>query len=179
MTPTTLINGQAYSFVDVTFDILNITESTGFKGVPIKAISYNVGQQKTMNYENSKYPTSVSYGKITSTGSLTLTLDSAEILRDAIFSNGVRERSIVGCPSTDITLTFSNKGKLNTTTLHNVCFITENMSGTEGDDTLSVTCDFICSFIDFGGLSTIGTFVTLANDGVDTVFNNGDNQGIV
>lgn len=175
MIPNTLINGQAYSFVDVSFDIIGVTELSGFNGIPIKSISYNASQQKSINYENSKYGTSVSYGKMTFTGSLGLTLDSCELLRDAIFSLGVRERSIVACPPCNIILTFSNKGKINVTTLHNVIFTTENMSGSEGDDTIGITCDFICPFIDFGRVSSVGAFATLANNLPDTI-NSGDNQ---
>lgn len=177
----TLINGQAYSFVDVTFSISELIAVPGFNGVPIKSISYNLNQTKTMNYENSKFPTSVSYSKVESTGSVTFTLDSAEMLRDAIFDAGVSERSIVACPATDITLKFFNKGKANTTTLYNVCFTTENMTGSEGDDTLAVTCDFICSHIGFGpkgGSSDITELVLGASKQVIS-FGGKDNQSPV
>lgn len=178
MNPTTLINGQAYSFVDVTFDFGGLIAVPGFNGVPIKSISYNVNQQTTANYENSKYTTSYSYGKMTYTGSVTFTSDSAELMRDAIYLLGVRERSIAACPAANLTLTFSNRGKINTTTIHNLKFTTENLSASEGDDTLQVTCDFIASFVDFGGISaTTSVIATVINGGLD-VINQGDNQGI-
>lgn len=177
MKPTTLINGQAYSFVDVTFDIVGLTNLANFNGTPIKSISYNSEQQKAMNYENSKFATSLSYGKMTFSGNVTFTLDSAEMLRDAIFLATVRERSIVACPPCEINITFSNRGKLNTTTLHNVVFTTENMSASEGDDTIQVTCDFICSYIDFGGIRGKVELATLANNLADSI-NSEDNQGI-
>jgi len=176
---TTLINGQAYSFCDVNFGVGGIDSLPGFVGIPIKSISYNVGQAKSMNYENSKYATSVSYSKMTYTGSVTFTLDTAELLRDSIFLLGIRERSIVAMPATNISLSFVNKGKANTTTLHNVIFTTENMSANEGDDQMVVTCDFLASFVDFGGesitTSVIGTVLGQAAD----ILNAGDNQGSI
>lgn len=175
MTQRTLINGQAYSFCDVIFDFGNLGTLPGFDGIPIKSITYNVSQQKTMNNENSKYATSVSYGKMTYNGSVTFTLDTAELFRDSIYKLGVRERSIVSCPAANITLTFINKGKVNVTTIHNVIFTTENFSASEGDDTLQVTCDYLASFVDFGGMSTISVIGTIVNNSTD-ILNSGDNQ---
>lgn len=172
----TLINGQAYSFVDTTVDFGGLSVNSSFNGLPIKSISYNVSQQKTMNFENSKYATSLSYGKMTYAGSLTLTLDTAELFRDSIFKLGVRERSIVACPASNLTIKFGNRGKVNATKLFNVVFLTENLSASEGDDTMQVTCDFICSFVDFGSTSLIKSVVgTIINDSLDSI-NSGDNQ---
>ena len=175
MTPKTLINGQSYNFVDVTFDLGQLIAVTGFNGVPIKSISYDVSQAKSANYENSKYSTSYSYGKMTYQGTVEFTLDTAELLRDSIFSLGIRERSIVSMPATNITLTFSNKGKVNTTTIHNVIFLNEKMSAAEGDEQLKVTCDFLASFIDFGPVGGVSVIGTLAAGSLD-IIHAGDNQ---
>lgn len=174
----TLINGQAYSFVDVSFDIAGITPIPGFNGCPIKSINYNASQQKTANYENSKYATSYSYGKMTFGGSVTFTLDAAELIRDIIYIPAIRERSLVAMPSASITLTFSVKGKINKTKIHNVVFLNENLSGSEGDDQFTVTCDFLASNITYGDIGGVGHLATLAEGAAD-IINFGDNQGSI
>lgn len=162
MAQKTLINGQAYSFVDAQFSIGNIALGTGFLGLPIKSISYNADQQKSMNYENSKYPTSYSLNKITTSGSVSFTLDTMEVLRDAIFDiNGTR--SIKSLAPTDIVLTFINKGKTNVHTIKSAIFSTENYSGSEGDDTMQITCDFIAANIDFGDKTVVTATVVTDN----------------
>ena len=164
--PRTLINGIAYSFVDITISIPGLSDIlVGFNGLPIKSISYNATQQKSMNYENSKYATSISLGKLTYTGNIGLTADAAEQFRDAVFSNFVEQRSIMAIPAININITFSNKGKINVTSIKNVAFTTENLTGAEGNDTIAVSCDFIASHIEFGG-ATPPAVVFFDNQGI-------------
>lgn len=155
----TLINGIAYSYVDMSITIEGLGPSQyvdGFVGIPIQSISYSANQQKTANYANSKYATSYSYGKVEFSGSISFTLDSMEYLRDKIFENFAESRSILDLPASTITITFSNKGKTNVHSIKNVIFTTENTDGSEGDDQFSVSCDFIASFINYGDASTLG-----------------------
>lgn len=170
----TLINGVAYSYVDMNFSIqgLESAYADGFVGIPVQSIDYTASQQKTANYENSKYATSYSYGKIEYSGSVTFTLDSMEFMRDRIFEITGDSRSILDLPPSDITITYSNKGKLNIHTLKNVIFSTENLSGSEGDDMFTVSCDFIASFVQYGDVTSgIGAVASLTK-----VINNNDNQ---
>lgn len=161
----TLVNGIAYSFVDITIRIVGISDPlVGFEGVPIKSINYSAKQNKVGNQENSHYITSYSYGAKTYGGNMGLTLDAAEQLRDSIYALGLTERSICAMPALDMTITCAVKGKANTTTLKNVVFTSEDMSGSQGNDTLSVSCEFICSHIDFGDIMT-------PQAGVDLVYN--------
>lgn len=172
--PRTLINGIAYSFVDISISIPGLSAPlVGFKGLPIKSISYNATQQKTANYENSKYATSYSYGKMTYTGNIGLTADAAEQFRDAVFAIGLTERSITAMPAIDIAVTFSNRGKVNVTTIKNVAFTTENLTGAEGNDTIAVSCDFIASHIQFNTSLTPQVAVSAAFDVMGI-----DNQGV-
>jgi hypothetical protein len=160
----TLINGVAYSYVDLSISFEGTTVAAyadGFKGIPIQSIDYSSTQQKTANYENSKYPTSYSYGKVEFTGSVTFTLDSIEFLRDRIFELTAESRSILDLPTGDLTLTYANRGKANIHTLKNVAFTTENTSGSEGDDTFAVSCDFIASFIQYGDPTNV-KFIAIA-----------------
>lgn len=164
--PNTLINGIAYSFVDISISIGGLTPIVGFNGVPIKSISYNAVQQKSMNYENSKYATSISLGKLTYTGNIGLTADAAEQLRDSVFNVFQVERSICSMPAVDVTITFSVKGKINVTILKNVAFTTENLTGAEGNDTIAVSCDFIASHIEFGASVIPNPTVLFDNQGL-------------
>jgi hypothetical protein len=173
MKPNTLINGIAYSFVDITFTISGLQAPLiGFSGIPIKSLSYNSSQQKTMNYENSKYATSVSFGKMTYTGNVGLTLDACEQLRDAVFALGSPERSLTAMPSLDASISYSVKGKKNETIIKNMMFINENMSGSEGNDTLAISADWIASYISFGAALTPIAVVQGVYD-----FIGSDNQG--
>jgi len=174
MKPKTLINGISYGFVDITFKISGLQAPLiGFSGVPIKSISYNASQQKVANFENSKFATSYSFGKMTYTGNVGLTADAAEQLRDAVFALGVPERSITAMPALDVTITFSNRGKINQTVLSNVAFTSENLTGAEGNDVISVSSDFICSYIDYGTASAPQVAVSAVFDYLSV-----DNQGV-
>jgi hypothetical protein len=156
----TLINGIAYSYVDMSVSIAGVNPvlyAGGFVGIPVKSISYDSTQTKTANYENSKYATSYSYGKVEFAGSLTFTLDSLEFLRDRIYELTSSSRSILDLPACDITITYANKGKINVHTIKNAVFTTEKCSGSEGDATFAVSCDFIASFINYGDISSLGT----------------------
>lgn len=175
-TQKTLINGQAYSYTDISFEIVGVDAAPGFVGIPIKSISYNSAQQKAMNYENSKYATSLSYGKKEFSGSVTFSLDSMELLRDAIFALGVRSRSITDLPATNIKITFMNKGKLNVHTIQFAAFLNENLSGAEGADQMEVSCDFIASYINYG-LTTSFSAVSVSLDATNVLLNGNDNQG--
>jgi len=175
-TQKTLINGQAYSYTDISFEIVGVDAVPGFNGIPIKSISYNSTQQKAMNYENSKYATSLSYSKKEYSGSVTFSLDSMELLRDAIFSIGVTSRSITDLPATNIKVTFSNKGKINVHTIQFAAFTSEIFSGSEGADQMEVSCDFIASYVDYSSKSSYSG-VSVALNTANTLLNGDDNQG--
>lgn len=175
-TQSTLINGQAYNFVDVQFQINGVSGVPGFIGIPIKSISYKASQTKTALYENSKYATAYSYGKKEYSGTVTFTLDSMELLRDAIFALTASSRSITDLPATDVVITFVNKGKKNVHTIHMAAFTSEDFSGSEGDASMNVTCNFISPFIEYGDNNAI--VASLVLDAANTIINDSDNQSI-
>ena len=170
----TLINGQAYNFVNVQLSIDGVSSIPGFTGVHIKSISYNASQSKTANYENSMYATTYSYGKKEFSGSVTFTLDAAEFLRDAIFELGTNTRSLLDLPPTDFNIKFTNKGKFNSVKIRNVALKTENFSGSEGDATMGITCDFIASDIEYDKKTELLTAVLYETGAV--IINQTDNQ---
>lgn len=166
-----LINGQAYNFIDMSLSIGGITTIPGFTGLPIKGITYNTSRVKSANYENSRRATSYSYGIETVTGTLTLTADTAFYLKDAIFALGVTDRNLVSMPVVDITLSYINKGKSNVVVIKNVAFTTDNNGGSQGDDQMTTTADFIATEVKAGGV--LATALTIASYVIDN-----DNQGL-
>lgn len=171
-TSKTLINGQAFSYVDMSFAIDSIPLA-GFKGVPVKSISYNMNQQKSVNYENSKFGTSISYGKISVSGSVTFSLDSFEVLRRQIYALTGGFGSIVDLAPVYITISYANKGKSSSLIIKHVIFTSENTSGSEGDDTFGVSCDFIAVDVVHTPMISLSA-ITLV-----TPMNLGDNQSFL
>ena len=150
--PNTLINGVAYNYADMAVQIggAELTYD-GFAGQPVQSITYNKSVNKVAHYENSRYTTAYSYGKEEFSGNITFSLDSLEFLRDRIYSYlGDTSRSITDIPAIDITVTYRNEGKLTTHTIKNVTFTSEDHGGSEGDDMMTVSCDFIASYIVYG-----------------------------
>lgn len=145
----TLINGQAYSFVDASFKIAGVQLYNTYDGVPFASIEYTNSQQKTFNYENSKRPTSVSYGKITCSGSITFHLDAVENLRETAFKM-FGSNSLTDLPNLECRIIFSNGGKRSVHTLRSMMFTEEGISGSDGDDVFTVTCPFVCAEISYG-----------------------------
>jgi hypothetical protein len=173
-TQNTLINGIAYSYVDMSLTIgalYPLQIASGFNGIPIKSIDYSANQSKSFNYENSSYATSLSYGKHEYSGSIKFTLDSFEFLRDQLYTLYGGTRSILDLPASDINITFANKGKVNSHVLKYVVFTKESNSGSEGDAIFSVSADFICSYINFGDPSKLGavaiTQAVLSSQSID------------
>lgn len=160
----TTVNGQAFSFVDIKVTIAELPFAA-FNGIPIKSISYNQSRQRVYNYENSKYPTSFSIGKATFTGSVTFTMDSFELLRAGITASTAGYTSITELPPINILIKYNNAGKSAATEIKGVLFTSENVSGSEGDDTFSISCDFVASDI-FNGLEVTKAF-TIATINLD------------
>lgn len=148
----TLVNGQSYSFVNMTMQFSGVSDiNPAFAGLPFKSISWNINRSKQANFENSTYATSYSYGKIEVDGSITFTKDTLEMIREGlagaypVIENKFTENSMVGLPAVDLIITYSVGGKANTVKLFYVTFTNEQHSGSEGDDQMNVTCDFIAA----------------------------------
>ena len=63
----TLVNGEAYDYVNITFGVLNNPSVAG-----VGAIKYKLKQEKKLNYFTGKYPVSASEGQVTFEASITL-----------------------------------------------------------------------------------------------------------
>lgn len=122
-----------------------------FSGLPFKAVSWNINRSKQANYENSTYATSYSYGKIEISGSITFTKDTLEMIREGlngaypVIENKFVENSMVGLPAVDLVITYSVGGKANVVKLMYVTFTNEVHNASEGEDQMTVTCDFIAA----------------------------------
>lgn len=130
----TLINGKAYSYVDITATALG----GAFPGM--KTIDYEVIQEKPNNWGTSVEPVSRGKGKKDPSGSLQLSMNDIEALRDAA-PNG----SLLDIPMFNLILVFGNPQKPVTHILENLEFTNDGGSGSEDDTDLVFTLNFVFS----------------------------------
>ncbi len=133
---TPLINGRAYDFAQINMSIL---------GVPVNgvsAISYTEEQEKVNNFGAGSRPVSRGHGAINASGSVTLSMNEVEAIRDA-----APEGSLLRIPAFDITVTFLNEQKVETHVLKNVEFTNDGLDASNGDTTLERGFDLVLSHI--------------------------------
>ncbi len=137
-----LVNGVAYAWTNIRINILGVT-LTG-----ITAVMYEDTQDVINNYGAGSYPVSVSKGRITCKGSLTLYMEELEALQK-ISPNG----RIQDLQALDITVSFlpvSADPILPTThKIRGVKFTTNKRESKEGDTKVESTIDFIAAKIDW------------------------------
>ena len=135
MTP--LINGQAYSWGSITLNLLrNIVAG-------VTAINYTEEQEMEDLYGAGNYPVSRGYGKIKSSGDITLSMEEVEALQKA--APGGRLQAI---PPFDIIVSFlASNGNVVTHKLKN-CQFKKNQRGMKtGDMSFEIQLDLIMSHI--------------------------------
>jgi len=128
----TLINGRAYSYIDITA----VGLGGAFPGM--KNISYEQTQDKVNNFGTSVKPVSRGYGKRDASGSLELSMNDLEALRDAA-PNG----SLLDIPAFDLILVFGNPQKPVTHILKSLEFTNDGGDYTEDDTDLTYTLNFV------------------------------------
>jgi len=128
----TLINGRSYSYVDISA----VGLGGAFPGM--KSISYDVNQEKPNNWGTSVDPVSRGKGKKDPTGSLDLSMNDIEALRDAA-PNG----SLLDIPMFNLILVYGNPQKPVTHILENLEFTNDGNTGTEDDTDLTYTLNFV------------------------------------
>lgn len=125
-----LINGQAYSYVDITFLLL---------GVPlpsVSAINYDQTQEKPNHYGTGNKPVSRGRGAIESNGSIDLSMNDVEALR-----NAAPKGSLLAIPAFDVVIVFGNPQSVQTHVLKAVEFTSDGMNATQGDTDIKRTYD--------------------------------------
>ena len=135
----TLINGVAYSYSDIVFNIL------GVPVVGVLEISYDDTQTIENNYGTGHKPISVGFGTIANTGSITLEMGEVEAL--AAVAPGGRIQNI---PFFDIGINFiTEDGKLARHRLKKCRFKGRKVSGGVGNTQLSEALELHISDIDY------------------------------
>jgi len=127
-----LINGRSYSYVDITA----VGLGGAFPGM--KTISYEQTQDKPNNFGTSEKPVSRGRGKRDASGSMQLSMNDLEALRDAA-PNG----SLLDIPAFDFILVYGNPQKPVTHILKSLEFTNDGGDGSEDDTDLVYTLNFV------------------------------------
>jgi len=134
-----LVNGTAYSWSQITLNIL---------GVPVagvSAISYNEEQEMTDNYGAGNRPVSRGYGRITTEGSVTLHMEEVEAIQAAVSTGRLQD-----IPEFDVVVAYLPEGgTIVTHTLKNVRFKNNGREISEGDMVVSVEIPMQISHINW------------------------------
>jgi len=133
-----LINGQAYDYTQIIMSVL---------GVPVAgvtSINYTEEQEKTNNYGAGNRPVSRGRGAIEASGSIELSMNEVEALRDAA-PNG----SMLAIPPFEITVVYLNLQKVVTHKLKNVEFTNDGVETSQGDTDIRRTFDIVMSDVKY------------------------------
>ena len=133
-----LINGQAYDYTQIIMSVL---------GVPVAgvtSINYTEEQEKTNNFGAGNRPVSRGRGAIEASGSIELSMNEIEALRDAAPSG-----SMLKIPPFEITIVYLNLQKVVTHKLKNVEFTNDGVETSQGDTDIRRTFDLVISDIKY------------------------------
>ena len=133
-----LINGRAYDYTQITAIVL---------GVPlagITSINYTEEQEKTNNMGAGNRPVSRGKGAIDASGSIDISMNDVEAVRDAAPSG-----SLLQIPMFDIVVVFGNPQKPVTHVLKNVEFTSDGVESTQGDTDITRTFDIVISNVKY------------------------------
>jgi len=137
---TPLINGRAYDYAQIVVQML---------GVPvagITAVSYTEEQEKVNNFGAGSRPVSRGHGAINASGSITISMNDIEAIRDAAKEYG---GSLLGIPAFDVVVTYLNAQKVVTHTLKNCEFLNDGVEATQGDTNLEKAFDLVMSHVTY------------------------------
>lgn len=133
-----LVNGKAYDFALITVVAL---------GVPIPSVSdikYTEEQEKENNFGLGNRPVSRGQGAINASGSLDISMNDIEALRD-VAPNG----SLLQIPAFDIVVVYGNPQKPVTHVLKNCEFIDDGVETTQNDKDVKRTFGLVISHIKY------------------------------
>ena len=130
----TLVNGRAYSYVDVNLAILNVPTPG------ISAINYTEEQDKTNEFGTSSRPTARGRGAINASGSIEMSMSEVEALRDI-----APEGSLLLLPAFEVVVVFGNPGNIQIHTLESFEFIDDGVETSTGDTEIKRTFGFVIS----------------------------------
>ena len=134
----TLINGRAFDFSQII---------PAYLGVPLPSLSeinYEETQEKTNNMGTGNRPVSRGHGTIDASGSMTLSQNDIEALREV-----AAEGSLLALPSADFVLVFGNPSNPQTHVLKDLEFTNDGGGGSTGDTDLTMTLNFTISSVKY------------------------------
>jgi hypothetical protein len=138
MTQPALINGRAFDYSQIIFVVL---------GVPVPSISsitYTQEEDDKMNFGTGQLPISIGYGAINSKGSIEISMNDVEAIRDV-----APDGTFIRLPLIDILVVFGHPTKPVRHIIKNVKFTDDGVETTQGDTDVKRKFNFICSHIQY------------------------------
>jgi hypothetical protein len=132
----TLINGRAYDATQVQVVYLGVELPS------VSSLDYGEEQDKAFNYGTGNRPVSHGQGPISASGSIELSMNDVEAIRDAA-PNG----SMVQIPINDMVIVFGNPQSPQTHVIKNLGWTSDTPSIPQGETDIKVTLDFVASHI--------------------------------
>jgi len=138
MTP--LINGRAYDFAQINMLISGVVVPS------ISSIEYSEEQEKTNNFGAGDRPVSRGHGAIDAKAKITMSMNDVEALRAS-----ATDGSLLKLPAFDVVVVFLHptSAKVVTHTLKNCEFLSDGVTGSQGDTDLKRDFDLVCSHITY------------------------------
>ena len=134
-----LINGRAYDFSQIIFVVL---------GVPVpsvSSISYTEEEETKMNFGTGQLPISIGYGAINSKGSIEISMNDVEAIRDVAPIRG----SLLSIPLFDILVVYGNPQKPVRHIIKNAKITDDGVETSQGDTDVKRKFNFVCSHIQY------------------------------
>lgn len=133
-----LINGRAYDFTQILVKIL------GAPIASVSAISYTEEQTKENNFGAGSRPVSRGQGAINASGSITLSMNDVEAIRDVAL-NG----SLLKIEPFDIQVSYLNAQKVVTHILKNCEFMDDGVETSQDDKDIKRSFNLVISHINY------------------------------
>lgn len=131
-----LINGKAYDFTQVVVKIFGVNIAS------VSQINYTEEQAKENNYGTGIRPVSRGRGAITSTCSLTMSMNDVEAIRDV-----APDGSLLKLAPFDIEVSFLNDQKVVNHVIKNCEFTTDGVEAAQDDKDIKKSFDLLPSHI--------------------------------
>jgi hypothetical protein len=133
-----LINGRAYDFTQIFVKIL------GAPIASVSAISYTEEQTKENNFGAGSRPVSRGRGAINASGSITLSMNDVEALRDVALDG-----SLLKIEPFDIQVSFLNAQKVVTHVLKNCEFLDDGTETSQDDKDIKRSFNLVISNVKY------------------------------
>ncbi len=133
-----LINGRAYDFTQILVKIL------GAPVASVSAISYTEEQTKENNFGAGSRPVSRGQGAINASGSITLSMNDIEAIRDVALDG-----SLLKIEPFDIQVSFLNAQKVVTHVLKNCEFTDDGTEASQDDKDIKRSYNLVISHIKY------------------------------